>query len=124
QTVLEISNKNFYTQVLEDNEKHEHQPGWDDPYILEQSLTADEIGAGVGYTAMFTKHVIYIQYIDLDGSQLKAAGCHDIMLLIEYKSKVQFWSCSLNALQDQHTFTQLHSQGLLTLTPNDTSNKL
>ncbi|CAG8771438.1 2633_t:CDS:1, partial [Dentiscutata heterogama] len=28
QTVLEISNKNFYTQVLEGNEKNEHQPGY------------------------------------------------------------------------------------------------
>ncbi|CAG8745687.1 1934_t:CDS:2, partial [Gigaspora rosea] len=93
QTVLEISNKNFYTQG---DEKHEHQSGywyqvglkfsnieetpssaiislyrcvyqnshtkffgpqvlgWDNPYILEQLLTANEIGAEVGYTAMFT----------------------------------------------------------------------
>ncbi|CAG8651670.1 9443_t:CDS:2 [Gigaspora margarita] len=182
QTVLEISNKNFYTQVLEGNEKHEHQPsyqcqvglkssdieetpslaiislyrcvcqnshtnffgpqvlGWDDPYILEQSLTgiefhlflirvdkyniyitalgcpneADEIRAGVGYTAIFTsnylsKCITYIQRIDLD-------RCH-----IEiYQDAIR----SLNALQDQHTLTQLHSQGLLTLIPNDTSNKL
>ncbi|CAG8736752.1 18631_t:CDS:2, partial [Dentiscutata erythropus] len=121
QTVLEISNKNFYTQVLEGNEKHEHQPGyrricqnshtnfsglqvlgWDDPFILEQSLAgiefrpflirvdkyniyitalgcpneADEIGAEIGYTAMFTgdhlnKRVIYIQHIDLDGCHIE-----------------------------------------------------
>ncbi|CAG8701506.1 25117_t:CDS:2, partial [Gigaspora rosea] len=144
QTVLEISNKNFYTQVLEGNEKHEHQPGyqcqvglkssdieeipspaitslyrrvcqnshtnfsgpqvlgWDDPNILEQSLTGiefrpflirvdkyniyitalgcpnevNEIGAGVGYTAMFTgnhlsKRVIYIQCIDFDGYHIE-----------------------------------------------------
>ncbi|CAG8857100.1 8854_t:CDS:2, partial [Gigaspora margarita] len=109
-----ISNKNFYTQVLEGNKKHEHRPGywcqvglksildWDDPYILEQSLTsiefrpflirvdkyniyitalgcpnkADEIGAGVGYTAMFTsdylsKRITYIQHIDLDGCHIE-----------------------------------------------------
>ncbi|CAG8730379.1 7183_t:CDS:2, partial [Racocetra persica] len=145
-TVLEINNKNFYTQVLEGNEKHEHYPSyrcqvglkfsdieeasspaitslyrhvcqnnntnfsgpqvldWDDPYMLEQSLTdiefrlflikidkyniyitalecpstgnADEVEAGVGYTAMFTgensgKYAIYIQRIDLDGCYIK-----------------------------------------------------
>ncbi|CAG8805657.1 17470_t:CDS:2, partial [Gigaspora rosea] len=55
---------------------------------------------------------------------LKAAGCHDITPFTEYKSKVQFWSRSLNALQDQHTLAQLHSQGLLILSPNNTSDKL
>jgi len=137
QTVLEINNKYFYTQVLEGNEKYENQPGyrcqaglkfsdveeapsfaitslyrhicqnnktkfsgpqvlgWDDPCMLEQSLSNIEFrpflikvdkyiiyitalgevnksGAGIGYTAMFAseylgKYAKYVQRIDLDG---------------------------------------------------------
>ena len=141
QTVLEMNDKNFYTQILEGNEKHENYPGyrcqvglkfsdieetpspaitslyrrvcqnsntkfsgpqvlgWDDPYLLEQSLTniefrpfiikvskfiiyitalgcPDKTGAGIGYTAMFAgehlgKYASYIQRIDIDGCHIE-----------------------------------------------------
>ncbi|CAG8755328.1 13926_t:CDS:1, partial [Dentiscutata erythropus] len=144
QTVLEINNKNFYTQVLEGNEKHEHYSGyrcqvglkfsdieeapspaitslyrrvcqnnntnfsgpqvlgWDDPYMLEQSLTdiefrpflikidkyniyitalgcpstgnADEVEARVGYTAMFTGEHLGKRAIYIQ--QIDLDGCH------------------------------------------------
>ncbi|CAH1770920.1 3501_t:CDS:2, partial [Entrophospora sp. SA101] len=40
-------------------------------------------------------------------AMLKAASCHNY----------QFWSCSLNTLQDQQTLSQLYSQGFLSPTP-------
>ncbi|RIA97420.1 hypothetical protein C1645_732483 [Glomus cerebriforme] len=123
QTVLEINDKYFYTQVLEAGLRFndiEETPssaitslyrricqnnntkfsgtqvlGWNDSYMLEQSLSGIEFrpflmkvdkyiiyittlgevnksGAGIGYTAMFSgehlgKYAKYVQQIDLDG---------------------------------------------------------
>ncbi|RIA97421.1 hypothetical protein C1645_814141 [Glomus cerebriforme] len=55
---------------------------------------------------------------------LKATGCHEITPFTKDKSKYQFWSHSLDVLQDQHILVLLYFQGFLTPLPNDASSKL
>ena len=66
-----------------------------------------------------TDLVLYILVIELEIGM--------VLFLIKFfikKIQVQFWSRSLNTSQDQHTLAQLHSQGLLILSPNNTSDQL
>ncbi|CAJ0840315.1 13636_t:CDS:10 [Entrophospora sp. SA101] len=50
-------------------------------------------------------------------AMLKAAGCHNVTPFEDDESKYQFWSCSLNTLQDQQILSQLYSLGFLSPTP-------
>ncbi|CAG8762462.1 12931_t:CDS:2, partial [Cetraspora pellucida] len=85
QTVLEINNKNFYTQVLKGNEKHEHYPD----YRCQVKLKFSNIEEASSFEIIsLYKHVCQNNNTKFSGPQV--LGCSSISNTDKIKAEVEY----------------------------------